>query len=405
MRQLTDSFVQPHSPSEAKSLARSSRNAVVSLLGLSPRYVGGSESYLRELSRQLGEIGWQSIICFLDEPPEVVRRYLELPNVSIEVIQNAVEPNPQALRDLARVLRRYQPRIFHMQLVGFIGFYPWLARLLSIRKIFFTDQGSHASDYVAKRAPRWKRAVVRMINLPISKVICVSNYNQRCFATRDLLSAKRFEVIHNSVDFSRVGVRSDRQDGFRARYRIPKNLAVIVQVSWIIPEKGISDLLHAFRLVMQEMERVHLVITGEGAFRMEFMTLAKDLGIEDHVTWTGLVSDPFSEGVFDVADVVCQVSRWQEAFGQTIVEAMACRKPVIGTRVGGIPELITDGKSGYLVNARDIEGIAEKILQLLKSPELREQMGEVAYSDAKARFDLRQNVRRVIELYGLAASN
>jgi len=405
MRQLTDSSVQSHSYAQAKTPAKPAVNAVVSLLGLSSRYVGGSESYLRELSWQLGENGWQSIICFLSEPPEVVRRYLDLPNVSIEVIENAVEPNPQALRDLASVLRRYKPRILHMQLVGFIGFYPWLARLLSVQKVFFTDQGSHPSDYVARRSPLWKRVAVRMINFPISKVICISNYNQRCFATRGLLPANRFDVIYNSVDFSRVEARSERKDGFRARYRIPNDRAVIVQVSWIIPEKGITDLLHAVHLVMQEKERVHLVLAGEGPFRVEFMALAKDLGIDDHVTWTGLVTDPFSEGVYDVAEIVCQVSRWQEAFGQTIAEAMACRKAVIGTRVGGIPELIEDGKSGYLVEARDIEAIAEKILLLLKCPELRERMGDVAYADAKARFDLKQNVSRVMELYGLRPVN
>ena len=60
-------------------------DAVLSLLALSPRYVGGSESYVKELSQQLGERGWHSIVCFLDEPPEHLRSYLNLPNVSIEV--------------------------------------------------------------------------------------------------------------------------------------------------------------------------------------------------------------------------------------------------------------------------------------------------------------------------------
>jgi len=332
-----------------------------------------------------------------------VRHYLDLPNVSIEVIRNAVEPNPQAFRDLSRILWRYRPRIFHMQLVGFLGFYPWLARLISAKKIFFTDQGSHPSDYVPHRAAIWKRVAVRMINFPLSKVICVSNYNYNCFTTRDVLPAERFEVIYNSADFSRLGQGQERRSRFRAKYGIPEDRAVIVQVSWIIPEKGITDLLEAMRLVLKKNQNAHLVLAGEGSYRTEYMAMAKDLGLSDHVTWTGLVTDPFSEGVYDAADVVCQVSRWQEAFGQTIAEAMACSKPVIGTRVGGIPELIQDGESGYLVNARDIEAVAEKILLLLNSRELRDRMGERCYSVAKARFDLTKNVKRVLELYGIAS--
>ncbi len=378
--------------------------AVVSLFGLSPRYVGGSETYARELSQQLGEHGWQSIICFLDEPPDVVRRYLDLPNVSIEVVHNAVEPNKQALRDLVRILWRYRPHILHMQLVGFLGFYPWLARFLSVKKIFFTDQGSHPSEYVAQRAPLWKRIAVRTINFPLSKVICVSAYNHRCFTTRDVLPTKRFEVIYNSADFSRLGEDQDRGRKFKAKYKIPEDRNVVVQVSWIIPEKGITDLLSAMHLVLQKNRKVHLVLAGEGSYRAEYTALAKDLGLDDHVTWTGLVIDPFEEGVYDAADVVCQVSRWQEAFGQTIAEAMACKKPVIGTRVGGIPELIQDGESGYLVEPRDAPAIADRILLLLNNGELRERIGETCYSVARARFDLKQNVKRILELYGISST-
>ena len=265
----------------------------------------------------------------------------------------------------------------------------------------FTVQGWHPSDDLPERAPLWKRAAVRLINLPLSKVISVSKYNYNCFTTLDVLPSKRFTVIYNSADFSRVADGQQRRNGFRRKYGIADDRAVICQVSWIIPEKGITDLLEAVRLVLRKNQNVHLVLAGEGAYRSEYMKLADELGLDGHVTWTGLVTDPFSEGVYDAADVVCQVSRWQEAFGQTIAEAMACRKPVIGTRVGGIPELIEEGESGYVVNARDVDAISEKILLLLDSPDLRERMGEAGYTIARARFDLRKNVRRVLDLYGI----
>ena len=376
-------------------------NTVLTLLGLSSRFVGGSETYARELSEQLAEHGWRSVICFLDPPPEHVCQYLALPNVSIEVLPNAVTPNKQALRDFARLLRRYQPDIIHMQLVGFVHFYPWLAKLLSAKKIFFTDQGSHPSDYVARRAKLWKRLAVRVINFPMSKVICVSRYNYDNFKTRDILPESRFEVIYNSADFSRVKESEQRRQRFRAKHGIPDDRSVILQVSMVIPEKGTTDLLEAVRLVRELNPNVHLVLAGEGAHRAEFTALGEKLGLSGHVTWTGVVSDPFAEGAYDAADVICQVSRWQEAFGQTIAEAMACRKPVIGTRVGGIPELIQDGESGYLVDARDPKAIAEKINLLLNDSQLRERMGDAGYAIAQNRFDLRKNVGRVLELYGI----
>lgn len=376
-------------------------NAVLTLLGLSSRFVGGSETYARELSEQLAEHGWQSIICFLDEPPEHVRQYLNMPNVSIEVLPNAVTPNRQSFRDFAALLRRYQPDIIHVQLVGFVHFYPWLAKLLSAKKIFFTDQGSHPSDYVARRAKLWKRLAVRVINQPLSKVICVSRYNYDNFKTRDILPLSRYEVIYNSADFSRVKENEERRQKFRAKYEIPADKFVVLQVSMIIPEKGITVLLEATQLVLEQNANVHLVLAGEGSYREEFTALGEKLGLSGHVTWTGVVSDPFAEGAYDAADIVCQVSRWQEAFGQTIAEAMACRKPVIGTRVGGIPELIQDGESGYLVEAGDAPAIAEKINLLLNDVKLRERMGETGYAVAQNQFNLKKNVGRVLELYGI----
>jgi L-malate glycosyltransferase len=80
---------------------------------------------------------------------------------------------------------------------------------------------------------------------------------------------------------------------------------------------------------------------------------------------------------------------------------MACRKPVIGTRVGGIPEVIHDGDSGYIVEACDPQAIAKKINLLLNDAQLRERMGESGYAVAQNRFDLKKNVRRVLELYGI----
>src|SRR2546430_15364498 len=106
------------------------------------------------------------------------------------------------------------------------------------------------------------------------------------------------------------------------------------------------------------------------------------MGLEDHVTWTGMIEDPFGEGVFDAADVVCQLSRWEEVFGWMIAEAMAHSKPVVASRVGGIPELITDNASGYLIDREDTKAMSESILKLLAGPQSRARMGAVGRETA-----------------------
>jgi glycosyltransferase involved in cell wall biosynthesis len=374
---------------------------VVSVFGVKPFRIGGTETFARELSAQLGQRGWHSVLCFLCEPTEEVRRFLELPNVSFAVLPNATDPNWQAIKNLARILRTHRPDILHLHYTGFLGLYPWLARCLSVRRVFFTDHSSRPAGYVAARAPFWKRTLARIINRPLTKVISVSNYGYQCLTDLDLLPRERYELVYNGVDLSRVSPDPRRATEFRRKYSISDERAVIVQVSWIIPEKGIADLLEAARLVLAQNRQVQFVLVGEGAYREQYARQAAEMGLGNHVTWTGLVQDPFGEGVYDAAEIVCQVSRWEEVFGWMIAEAMTYGKPVVATRVGGIPELVEDGVSGFLVTRGDTKEIAEKILLLLSNRELMTEMGRAGRLRANAKFNLRQNVTQLLRVYDI----
>lgn len=379
-------------------------NTVVSVFGVEPRRIGGNENFARELSLQLGQHGWRSVLCFLTEPPADVREYLSLPNVRIEILEDSWRPSLAATKKLIKILRQYRPKILHLHFVGFLNLFSWTGRLVSAKRIFFTDQASRPENYVATRAAFWKRVLGRLINWPLTKVIGVSEYNRRCMTTLGLLPADRFECIYNSVDLSRVDRSVERAASFRQTHAIPSNRKLITQVSWLIPEKGIPDLLQAVALVVAKDKDVQLALVGDGAHRDEYQQLATKLGLNGHVTWAGLIQDPFAEGVYDAADIVCQVSRWQEAFGWVLAEAMASRKPVIGTSVGGIPEIIHDGKSGYLVAPGSPERLAEKLTQLLGDEELRKQMGQAGCETVRTKFNLQKNVARLIKLYGISAA-
>ena len=376
---------------------------VVSVFGIEPIRIGGAEAYARELSVQLGELGWLSVLCFLKAPPEPVRRYLDLPNVRIEVIEDSWRTRWRAVTGVSRILRKYRPEILHLHFTGFIGPYPWLAKLCSVKQVFFTDHSSQPEGYVVRRAPMWKRSLARLVNLPLTRVITVSEYGYRCAAGRDLVPTGRIEMVYNSADLSRASNSPLIAEDFRLKHSIPETRTLVTQVSWIIPEKGIADLLAAARLVIARNANVHFAFVGEGAYRERYTREATELGLDDHVTWTGQVDDPMGEGVYAAADIVCQASRWEEVFGYVIAEAMSCRKPLVATRVGGIPELVQDGRTGFLVDRGDVRALADRILELASDRELRKCMGRAGRHVAEAKFDLLRNVARVIESYRISA--
>lgn len=374
---------------------------LVSVFGVEPRRIGGTETFARELSLQLGELGWKSVLCFLSEPTEEVRRFLDVPNISLEVYASASDGSLKTGKNLARITRRYRPEILHLHYVGFISPYSWIARLQSVKRVFFTDHHSRPSGYVVDRAPLWKRCVARFVSKPLTKVTCVSNYGHECMSSLGLLPRNRFQMIYNGVDLSRVKSDPQRARDFRRRYSIPADRAIVTQVSWVIPEKGITDFLETARLVTQQNRNVQFVVVGEGTYREQYMRRAAEMGIEDRVTWTGMIRDPFGEGVFEAADVICQMSRWEEVFGWMIAEAMAHGKPVVATRVGGIPELIQDGDSGFLVERGDTKAMSNQVVALLNDPERRKQMGRVGRQIVCEKFDLRRNVAQLVASYGL----
>jgi glycosyltransferase involved in cell wall biosynthesis len=375
--------------------------SLVSVFGVKPFRIGGTETFARELSRQLQQHGWQSVLCFLIEPPRDVRRFLDLPNVSLEVLSGSTNTNWGAIKSLAGIIRKYKPRILHLHFIGFLGAFPWLARMLSVEKIFFTDHTSRPAGYSPRRARIWKRAAARMINRPITKVVSVSRFGEDCLATLDLLPRERYALVYNAVDLSRVTNKPERAAQFRKRYAIPENRIVIVQVSWMIPEKGIAELLNVAKLLVTENETVHFVLVGEGEYREQFMKTAVTMGLSEHITWTGLIQDPFDEGVYDVADIVCQLSEWEELFGWMIAEAMAYGKPVVATRVGGIPELVQDGITGFLVERGDTTAASAALSQLASDTDLRKKMGDAGTLLVKEKFDLKRNVSQLLQLYGV----
>lgn len=374
---------------------------VFSVFGTDPFRIGGNEAFARELSRQLGELGWESTLCFLAPPPEPVRRFLELPNVSLEVLEDSWKLRWRPARDLARILRRHKPQILHLHFTGFLGPYPWTARLTGVEKVFLTDQTSRPESFVPARAARWKRLAARAVNRPLDAVIAVSDYGRRCLASQDLFPEQRIHRIYNSVDFTRRVADADAGARFRRKHGIPLDSLLVAQVSWIRPEKGIADLLEVARLVVEQNPRAHFAIVGEGEHRERYTEESARMGLSDHVTWTGLVVDPLAEGVYAAAEAVCQLSRWEEVFGWVIAEAMQTGKPVVATRAGGIPELVQDGESGFLVERGDHVGAAEKILLLLSDAEQRAWMGCVGRRKAERDFDLRTNVAALLALYGL----
>jgi glycosyltransferase involved in cell wall biosynthesis len=376
----------------------------VVVFGVDPLRIGSAEAFARELALQITSRGWKCVLCYLKQPAEPVRSFLQLPNVSLEVIEDSDRLAWKPTQALARILRIYRPRVLSLNYTGMLSLYPWTAKMLGVESIFFTDHGSRPAGYVPRRASAWKRTVSRMVNQPLTGYVGVSEFGRKYITDLDIIDRQRIEMIYNAVDVERAvnGLHAGAE--FRGRYLIPQDSVLVTQVSWMIPEKGIPELLEAAGKVIQAEPKVHFLIAGDGAHRTAYENKARALGLGDRVTFTGNITDPLACGLFAAADIVCQMSQWEEVFGYVIAEAMACGKPMVATRVGGIPELVEHGVSGFLVDRRDVSAMALRILELVRDPELRKRMGAAGLDAVRKKFELKTNVAQFVKLFGIDQS-
>src|SRR5690349_11707042 len=129
---------------------------IVSVFGVKPNRIGDTETFARELSRQLSVYGWQSVLCFEDQPSPEVHEFLKLPNVSFDIVEDASSQSWRTIKSFARVLTHNRPDIVHLHFTGFLSVFPWVAKALGVRQVFFTDHTSRPTGYVAQSAPIFK---------------------------------------------------------------------------------------------------------------------------------------------------------------------------------------------------------------------------------------------------------
>ncbi|MDX6709960.1 MAG: L-malate glycosyltransferase, partial [Blastocatellia bacterium] len=151
-----------------------------------------------------------------------------------------------------------------------------------------------------------------------------------------------------------------------------------------------------FAQVLKRGVTSRLVMVGDGTERSAAEHRARSLGIFDKCSFVG--KQPNIVDYLSVADLLLLPSE-QESFGLAALEAMACEVPVIASNVGGIPEVVTDGETGYLSPVGDVEKMSEDAITLLRDPELRRQMGIQARMSAISRYSTDLVIPRYIEFY------
>lgn len=209
--------------------------------------------------------------------------------------------------------------------------------------------------------------------------------------------AAPFTIIPNGVDLARFDLPLTAC-ALRGEHGIPQASPLLGVVARLEPEKGHRYLIEAMPAILRGAPQAWLAIVGEGSLDHELRAQAAALPppARDRIVFTGRREDVAAvTGEIDVA----VLPSLREAQGISILEAMARRRPVVASAVGGIPEVLTDGVDGLLVPPADPAALAEACIRLARSPALRERLGDEGRATVEARFSLDAMVRRIEAVY------
>jgi glycosyltransferase involved in cell wall biosynthesis len=210
----------------------------------------------------------------------------------------------------------------------------------------------------------------------------------------DGIPRRRVVVVNEGVDVERI-VRMPAGNVHAALY-LPTHAPVVGNVGALVEQKGQHHLIEAAALVVREVPDARFVILGEGELRPALEEQIKRRHLERHVFLAGFRADVIElTKAFDVF----VVSSLHEGMCTALVDAMAAGRAAVGTSVGGVPEVLADGKTGLLVPPRDHAAMARGIVTLLKDEALRSRMGAAAVERARARFTVERMVSETEAVY------
>lgn len=193
----------------------------------------------------------------------------------------------------------------------------------------------------------------------------------------------KIRIIHNGVDLAQFSVSTDRD--VLAEFGFTENNPVVGIVAVLRPEKDHVNFLRAARTVVDELPNARFLIIGDGPTRPKLELLCTELGITPNVYFAGLRDDVAR--LLPAIDVFALTST-SECFPMSVLEAMACARPAVCSAVGGIPEMINDGETGYLVPPKNPLQLAARLVRLLGDPQTARRMGRAARARVEAEFDL-----------------
>ncbi|MFF2549772.1 glycosyltransferase [Nocardia sp. NPDC058058] len=345
--------------------------------------VGGAERHVTTLLPNLDRTRFEPSVICIGEEGELFAD-LAAGRVPAKALHYRKRQAAPALRELIRAMREQRPDVvitrgYNAEALGRIA--AWRAG------VPHSVVWVHNYGDVEPRG-RFRAVVDRILDRRTSAYFGVARAQIRYMADELGYPESKIKVIYNGVEPSAFEIADDRTAA--AALGIGADDLVVGIVAALRPEKDHATFLAAARLVAEQIPAARFLIVGDGPERAAIQARTEAFGLSGRVILAG--NRPDIPDLLRAMDIVVLSSYSVECFPMALLEAMAAARPAVCTAVGGVPEMIADGETGYLVPPRNPEQLAERLIEVLGDPRARKRMGLAARDRVEANFTLKASI-------------
>ena len=355
---------------------------------------GGAERLLTAYAQEIQRQGHDVIVVVLkdrDGNPEAKR--LSAAGIPVQMLRIDKLRRVDQIKHALQRLRELKPDIIHAHLEVSSIVAGLASAIIGVPVVSTLHTLDHPQRIDRASARLW--VMNRILSDLYDRVICLSKAIEESARTHGLARAPLI-TLSNGIEievFDRVG--TPRQE-IRKNFNIPSNAPLVVTIAVLRAPKGIDRLIRAMTIVRSRVPDSRLLIVGDGEERERLVALTAERGMVETVTFAG-----FREDVPDLlraADVFVLPTLW-DALPTVVIEAMAARIPVVASRVGGIPDMVSDGIQGRLIPPDDPSALGEAIAEILKDDLMRGAMAMAARHRTESDFSIVGQVGKLTALY------
>lgn len=360
---------------------------------------GGVAEYLYMFLKNWRNENYEHILIVSQDYQKQLDRF-KLYTSNIYIVPMTREINPksdiQAIFKIKKILKQIEPDIvyLHSSKAGAIG---RIALAFNFEtKILYNAHGWYFNAQISNKKKMLFAIIERILAVKTDKIINISKSEYESALKYKIASKKKMCIIENGIDFTKFENSDKYRKETRIKYHIRDNEIVIGVVGRLSEQKDPMTMIKAFELVNKENKNTKLMYVGSGNLEEEVKQYAKEKNILDKVIVTGWVNNV--EQYIPAFDIAVLPSKW-EGFGLVLIEYMACNKPIVATKVGGIQDIIKDKKNGYLLECKNFPKLANRIENLIQRKEISPKFIEENKKN-KQKYDIKNVIEKHDKIFG-----